>query len=819
LLHKTPCKLYTMQKPLVNVCFISVLLIVSGLFTTARCQTAFDTALARYGSDFQQERIYVQFDKGLYSAGETIWYKAYLMAGIDPSLLSKNFYIDWSDADGNILQHGSSPIVEASARGQFDIPAGFAGKIVHVRAYTRWMLNFDTAFLFNKDIRIAPKKPSATTNPAQVKLKSTIQFFPEGGDLIETIQSKVAFKVVNDYGLPVKAKGTITSSKGETIASFTTVHDGMGAFNLEPASGITYKAKWTDEFGNTSETALPVAKSFGATLTVVNGGAKKNFLIKRSENAPASMKQLHIIGTMYQNMVYKANVKLDETAAIGGSIPTEQLPTGILMITLFDNDYTPLAERITYVNNNDAVFSPNVDFYLMDLGKRGKSTLEISLPDTIASNLSVAVTDAGVVTDSTSNIVSHLLLNSELKGYIHRPWYYFSSNSDSVKQNLDYVMLTNGWRRFKWADLVKGKLPDIKYPLDTSYMQLAGKVYGATPAQLREAGDLYVIAQGKDSSRQLLMLPVRNDGAFNEPGFIFFDSLKVYYQFSKGRRLEMAGEVRFDNSLLSSPQKLRFDKAGLAYLMNDTLGAARARYFADEQARLQKLLEGTTLAGVTVKSKTKSAEQLMDEKYTSGLFSGGNSRNFDVMSDPVAQSSMNVFTYLQGRVAGLQISNATGGGTPSLSWRGSTPQVYLNEMNTDVSLLQSTSMADVAYIKVFQPPFFGGFGGGAGGAIAVYTKKGGDVKQEPGKGLPFKIVWGYSTIKEFYSPDYATLDQKNELPDVRSTLYWNPYVLTTQENHKIRLSFFNNDVTDKIRVIVEGVSKDGKLTHIEQVFE
>ena len=253
-------------------------------------------------------------------------------------------------------------------------------------------------------------------------------------------------------------------------------------------------------------------------------------------------------------------------------------------------------------------------------------------------------------------------------------------------------------------------------------------------------------------------------------------------------------------------------------MMNDTLGSARARYFADEQARLQKLMEGATLAEVTVKAKTKSTEQILDEKYTSGLFSGGNSRNFDVSNDPVAQSSMNVFTYLQGRVAGLQITNATGG-TPSLSWRGGTPQVYLNEMNTDVSLLQSTSMADVAYIKVFTPPFFGGFGGGSGGAIAVYTKKGGEARSEPGKGLPFKIVWGYTTIKEFYSPDYASLDQRHDLPDVRSTLYWNPYVLTTQENHKIRLSFFNNDITDKIRVIVEGVSKDGKLMHFEQVFE
>ncbi|WP_153800046.1 hypothetical protein [Foetidibacter luteolus] len=808
-----------MLKPVLRkFTIIAILLFVSAVFNTLKSQTPLDTALSLYGTEYQQERMYLQFDKGLYSPGETIWFKAYLMAGIEPSQLSKNFYIDWTDADGNVLLHGTAPIIEASARGQFDIPATFAGKIIHVRAYTKWMLNFDTAFLFNKDIRVASKKAIAAATPAVVKQKTTLRFFPEGGDLVETIQSKVAFKAVNDYGLPVKVKGTVVNAKGETVARFNSVHDGMGTFMLDVAPGASYKARWTDEQNNAYETSLPAAKPAGATLTIAGSGSKKNFLIKRSENAPAAMKALHIIGTMHQNLVYKANVKLEETTAIGGAIPTEQLPSGILQITLFDDNYTPLAERICFVSNNDAVFTPGLDFYLLDLGKRGKSTLEIDLPDTITANLSVAVTDAGVTPDSSSNLVAHLLLGSELKGYIHNPWYYFGNgNTDSLAANLDYVMLTNGWRRFKWDELVKGQLPAIKYPQDTAYMSLRGKVYGATPSELREAGDLYVISQGKDSSRQLLMLPVKSDGTFQDPSFIFFDSLKLYYQFSKGRRLETAAEVRFEGGFLPSPQKIKLDKGGLAYLMNDTTGSARAKYFADEQDRLQKLLEGTTLEGVTVKAKTKSALQILDEQYTSGLFRGGNSRDFDISNDPVARSSMNIFTYLQGRVAGLQISNPTG--QPSLTWRGGTPQLFLNEMNTDPSMISSINMNDVAYVKVFTPPFFGGFGGGSGGAIAIYTKKGGETKSEPGKGLPYKLVWGYSNMKEFYSPDYATFNEKNDLPDVRSTIYWNPYVLTTEENHRVRLSFYNNDITDRFRVIVEGVTKDGRFVHMEQVAE
>ena len=127
-------------------------------------------------------------------------------------------------------------------------------------------------------------------------------------------------------------------------------------------------------------------------------------------------------------------------------------------------------------------------------------------------------------------------------------------------------------------------------------------------------------------------------------------------------------------------------------------------------------------------------------------------------------------------------------------------------------------MSDVAYVKVFRPPFMGGFNG-ANGAIAVYTRKGGQTQAPQGKGMPYKNVIGYTLMKEFYSPNYASIDPRNEAEDVRSTLYWNPMILTTSENHRIILNFYNNDVSDAFRVIVEGVSKDGRVTHIEKVLE
>jgi hypothetical protein len=124
----------------------------------------------------------------------------------------------------------------------------------------------------------------------------------------------------------------------------------------------------------------------------------------------------------------------------------------------------------------------------------------------------------------------------------------------------------------------------------------------------------------------------------------------------------------------------------------------------------------------------------------------------------------------------------------------------------------------VALVKVFRPPFMGGFNG-ANGAIAIYTRKGGDIKSEPGKGLPSSKVFGYSPIKEFYSPNYASFSQRNEQRDIRTTLYWNPGVVTTPQNNKAVVIFYNNDVSSAFRVIIEGMTADGKLAHIEQIME
>src|SRR5882757_983644 len=338
-----------------------------------------DTTLARYSEHFQQEKIHIHFDKAGYNKGETIWFKAYLMAGFDPSDYSRSIYFDWYDETGKLLKHEAAPIFEASARGQFDIPAGYTGEFLHVSAYTKWMLNFDSAFLFNKNIPVVqPGTVSRLSQTASTaKPVSSIQFFPEGGDLVNGLLSRVAFKAVNSFGLPVKIRGAVRSAGGDLVDSLSVDHDGMGSFFIQPADGETYTGSWIDEYGNSYTTPLPSAKKSGATLQVQPHASKSLVVIKRSEPAGDNLQSLFVVAHMNQSVVYKAAVNLTARNSAIAEIPTDTLPTGVLQVTLFDANWAPLAERVVFINNRRRLFDVQVTTLERSTEKRGKNVIGI----------------------------------------------------------------------------------------------------------------------------------------------------------------------------------------------------------------------------------------------------------------------------------------------------------------------------------------------------------------------------------------------------------------------------------------------------------
>jgi hypothetical protein len=790
------------------VFFMSLL----GCAVVANAQADLQSTLTTYATKFQPEKVFIHYDKASYYPGQTVWFKAYVTEDGLPAT-SKTLYTDWIAEDGKVLHHGVAPMVDGMTNGQFDIPEDFTGKFIQVRAYTKWMLNFDSAFVYTHDLRVLQVGSGA--RPAKPVPTLSLRFFAEGGDLIAGVNNKVAFKAADQWGRPFKAKGIVVDAKGVKLDSFKTTHDGMGYLYMIPAAGMTYTARWKDDKGVEQSTALPAVRSSGLGMQVTLSPGKRIISLQTPLPLTTANQKWTLVGTMNQHPIFQTEVVPSAEGTARRVIPTQALPSGILTLTVLDADLNAVAERVTFINNGEYRFQTGMQVARWGLSKRARNEIEISLPDSIAAaSLSISVTDAAIDADTSENIYSALLLTGDLRGYIHNPAYYFANTDDSLQQKLDLVMLTNGWRRFQWDQVTKGVLPKLNYAKDTSYLTLSGNVYGVAKSMLTGKESMVLFIKSKDSaSSQTRIVGLNTNGTFNDPEVLFFDTLRVYYQL-KSKLLGNA-EARFMTERLPAPNYLAASKSFFnrrAYL--DTAGLYKHSMLSYETFRRQQQERSKMLANVTVTAKAKTPVQSLDEKYARGLFSGGDATQFDLVNDVAAMGSLNIFNYLQGRVAGLQIN--AGSNPPSLTWRGGTPQLYLDEMPVDADLVRNIPIADVAYIKVFRPPFMGT--GGGNGGIAIYTRRGDDQRNTPGRGLSSSMVMGYSNIREFYSPDYSRFDRRNEQPDVRTTLYWNPGVIATK-GRPVKLSFYNNDVTKAFRIIITGMTKDGLMTYHQEMME
>lgn len=792
-----------------NLKFWGAFVLLCMLYSATSAQKP-DSALTNFYDKSSFEKVYTQFDNTRYAPGQTIWYKAYIMSGVEPSQISKNFYTDWYDENGKLISSTITPIVNGSSSGSYTIPQKYTGSSIQAISYTKWMRNFDSAYFFEKKFQIT-SSASKQEKTVSVFPETTVQFLPESGNTILNKQNVIAFKAVNQSGLPQYIDGYIKNKEGDTITSFNSVHDGMGKFQYMPFANETYTAVWNDILGNTHQTALPPAQEFGINLILEAGNANRIFHIQRTEKVPESMKKISVIAQMNGIVLFKASANLLDKESVSSNLPVSKFGSGILQLTVFDANKQPLCERLLFVKNEDYILNTTVHFDTLNTEKRGKNVFEIELKDTTSANLSVAITDADLNDSPDNTIASQLLLKGDLAGNIYKPAYYFSSNADSVSNHLDLVMLTNGWRRFKWQNILNNPSPVLPYEKDSAYLTLIGRVEGITDAKIKKAVLMNLILLSKDSSKSMLFLPIQPDGSFSEKNVLFFDTAKIFYKLN-GTKLSFKSNVLIENDFfkIDANRIIRTVQNNI-----DTIGLSKFQYLIDEQKRVALLTQKTTLKEVTVYAKRKTRMEELEKKYTSGMFTGDARAVFDLTSQD-AIGALSVFDYLNGRVAGLQFTNVFGG-TPRATWRGGSPSFYLDEFATTADNIQNISLIDIAYIKVFSPPFMGGFGG-AGGAIAIYTKKGADMTISS-RGMDYAMVSGYAPIREFYAPNYAEKEQAYSTPDLRATLLWNPWISLDKENKKTKISFYNNDLTHKFRLILEGMDNEGKLVHFSKLLQ
>jgi hypothetical protein len=793
-----------MKKSVVKI-FVYLILITNSKSVGAQFYNA---ALSKYEEQFTKEKIHIQFDKANYSLNETIFYKLYLLEGNDLSTLSKNVFVSWYDTSGKFLKQTVAPLIMSSSKGSYDIPTDYKGEFLHVKAFTRWMLNDDSIFLYEKDIRINP----LTISKRKERVARTIvEIFPEGGELVSGIETRLAFKAVNEFGIPVNIKGVLQNSKKEVLDSVNVLHDGMGYFHLKANSGEPYQIKWLDEFLKIDSTQITQAKNEGVSLNVSLGYKKANVQVERTKNVPENLKQLKLLVHQNQHLLYSVDFNGSQTLQQKIGLRIDTFPTGIVQFSLFDNNWIPVAERIVFINNQLPTFDVKISSVLSNLNKRGKNTLELELLDSVEANMSISITDAISVLPEQFNIYSDFLLSNEIKGSIHNPAYYFSSDADSVADHLDLVMLTNGWRKFDWNKLKSGDFPVLKYPRETNYMGLSGEITKIQKSKLPKNLLLNIALQAKDSSKQFLFIPVSPTGKFENKTVFFFDTSSLYYSFNDHVSLRSNSEIHFNNGLLMPDKsKIQLQSYGKDGMFAHSSSFELLDNYLQKQAFLRKEMESTTLKEVVVHSIIKTRLQQLDEDYATGFFKGGIGDFHDVQAEWKSMQYIDVISYLKSIVP--------------LSMQNSATQLYLDDVKANNGELDALPVSLIAYVKIFKPPFFGlsPTPGGvfSNGAVAVYTRRAGSsVSALDQKSLMEKTVLsGYSVFKEFYHPNYETAPTDFKI-DNRSTLYWNPYLITNSSNKKISIDFYNNDTSNKLQIVLEGVNANGKLTRVVKYLE
>jgi hypothetical protein len=793
-----------------------IFLFIGLLFFSKTEAQIYDSVLNVYAEQFPREKIHVHFDRSIYNTGETLFFKVYLLTGIEWSNVSKNVYVVFYDDNGKFLKETVAPLFQSSSKGSFDIPQDYTGDFIHIKAYTRWMLNDDSSFIFERNIPINIGK--AAKQKIASKQTTRVDIFPEGGDLVNDLKSKVAFKATNSVGQPVFIKGLLMNNKNKVLDTLKVLHDGMGYFKLKPNAGESYLLNWTDENGQKGTTNFLPAKEAGVVMNVTMDIDKATVIIERNMVVPDNFKKMKLLVHQNQHIIYTVQFKGEDRLAQKASLPIDELPTGVVQFSLFTDDWLPIAERIVLVNNRLHEFNAQVNIQISNLNKRGKNVLELYVKDTTMANMSMSITDASVVLPDQQNIYTDFLLSNDIRGKVYNPAYYFSSDADSIAAHLDLVMLTNGWRKFDWEKIKNGVLPTQVYPIETDLMKVSGKVYSSAASKIGDGLLLNLIILAKDSSKKLLFLPVGKDGGFEEKNSFFNDTSKIYYSIN-GKSKNSSFVVRFENGLLNQNfTKLNLDANRFNNSWSDSLAKLKLNSILLEQERQKKYLASLTLTEVVVRSKTKSPAQILDEKYASGLFAGGDAILFDLSADAGVIASIDILTYLQAKVPGLNIT--TGGSQASATWRGANTDFFLNESNTSIDQVRGLAITDIAYIKALRPPFFGSVGGGSGGAIAIYTKRGGNNKggAENKKGMEYAVLGGYSVFKEFFNPNYDKLAENFEV-DNRTTLYWNPYLLTNKKSSRVRIEFFNNDITKKLQIVLEGINANGKLARVVKYIE
>ena len=399
------------------------------------------------------EKVYLHFDRNCYKAGEDIWFKAYLAdAGTNRFISSETcLHVELYNREAKRIAKEVIRLTNGTGYGDFSLDEDLPAGIYFVRAYTNWMRNFGELFFFTRTIEISnpyASEPRAKTVDNSEDHRIDLQFMPEGGSLIEDILSDVGFKAIDESGHSCEVKGFVFSSANDTITAFNSAHLGMGKFSFIPKPGLSYYAAGTTRNGRQFRVPLPLAKKKGYVLHITDVNDNYFKVVARTNliNLQNLSRKPVYLSCVTRNNPYIAQKISVDTTISTIFISKKNFPEGITCITLYDSNLLPECERLFYIHKKEGL-------HLALSSDRGeyepeeKAGINIVLNDTdnnpVEADLSMSVAELNTKEEQKyySNICSHFLLESDIKGKIEQPGYYFDPEQADRFSSLDLLLL------------------------------------------------------------------------------------------------------------------------------------------------------------------------------------------------------------------------------------------------------------------------------------------------------------------------------------------------------------------------------------------
>ncbi|MBD0824883.1 alpha-2-macroglobulin family protein [Aestuariibaculum marinum] len=753
------------------------------------------------------EKVYLHTDRTTYFLGEDLWYKAYNVNANNNTLTDNSniLYVELISPDSKIISRHKTNLEMGLGHGDFKLidSIGVKPGVYQLRAYTNWNRNYGDDFVFKKNIEIIDVFQSHfNTEITGTKLDSksvveesnqnifSIDFFPEGGSLLQNVASVIGFKAVDVNGNPIEVEGDIYDSNHQKVTSFSSVHDGMGTLQIIPLQGNAYYAIARIETGEELLVELPKVLTEGYLISFKRFKGRNIVSVNTNQETLSANtnRQIKIIFSSKSIPYLEVEQTIGKTIT-SFEIPSDKLPEGISQITLYDNTSKPQSERLIYIEKAQDL---SVELTTDKSSYQPNEEVEVSISSTTISgepqsgSFSLSVTDMNGLEDDKNNsstICSYFLMESDIRGEVFHPNYYFNPENSKRLEHLDHVLLTQGWRDFLWK---------------TQPMQNDTITFKAEKG-FTISGRVKQLLGNKPSVNNNVTLAVMNNKNFNAFSsktdslgqFQFKDLMfsgKSNIQLnSRNEKGKYSGEILID-SLEEVPIQVSYKSEWNRPDLDNTVIENVYKKYVEFGVQPENVLKEVTIIA--------SANKKEDIVANYGNY-GFADKSY------VADEDVHLFSTI-GELLMVKFPNISGSEIYIVDGR----QINPDEKSYFVDNIQPDDIVKIDIITEAQATLFFGIDG-KNGVVAIYTKPNtGNKAKKEGISTVKKEIEGFYKARKFYVPTIKSEKSNNRPTDIRNTIYWNPYV-HPDKTGKASVNYTNSSIETKVKVSLEGITTAG----------